>query len=87
MNLVKSLGPSWLLTWSLLIPAFAQSAGIPMPIEEAIAIARRAVPGQMIVEAELKHSRSVWKIKFADRVEVYIDAMTGRVIKVEMDDF
>lgn len=60
--------------------------------EEAVAIAEQALAGQgtvgSVAEVELdyEHGRAVWEVEFTSEHEVYVDASTGKVIKIELDD-
>jgi uncharacterized membrane protein YkoI len=51
--------------------AFAQSSAPPIPIKEAIRIARSAVPNAVIKEVELEREdrRLVWEVKFTNDIE------------------
>jgi len=54
-------------------------------IEEAIQIARSAVPNAVIKEVELdrEDGRLVWKVEFTNDIEVKIDATTGDIIDID----
>jgi hypothetical protein len=59
---------------------------------DAIAIAERvladmgAVPPLREVELDDEQGRTVWEVEFGADHEVYVDAATGEVVKVELDD-
>ncbi|WP_414366478.1 PepSY domain-containing protein [Synechococcus sp. B60.1] len=65
--------------------AFAQSPAPAVRIEEAIQMARSAVPDAVIKEVELEREdgRLVWEVKFTNDVEVKIDATTGDVVDID----
>ncbi|MFS8970488.1 PepSY domain-containing protein [Synechococcus sp. 65AY640] len=65
--------------------AFAQSPAPAVRIEEAIQIARSAVPNAVIKEVELEREdgRLVWEVKFTNDVEVKIDATSGDVVDID----
>lgn len=60
--------------------------------EEAVEIAEQAlaehgsVPPLREVEKEQEHGRTVWEVEFGSDHEVYVDARTGEVVKIELDD-
>ncbi len=63
-----------------------------MTSEQAVAIAEQAlaefsgVPAVREVEREFEHGRDVWEVEFGRQHEVYVDAVTGAVVKIEIDD-
>lgn len=65
--------------------AFAQSPAPAVRVEEAIQMARSAVPDAVIKEVELEREdgRLVWEVKFTNDVEVKIDATTGDVVDID----
>ena len=65
--------------------AFAQSFAPDIPIEEAIQIARSAVPNAVIKEVELEREdgRLVWEVKFTNDIKVKIDATTGNIVDID----
>ncbi len=71
-------------------PALAQASAPAIPVEEAIQIARFAVPNAVIREVEFELERRlgrwVWEVEFTNNLEVKIDATTGDIIDIDMDD-
>ncbi len=65
--------------------AFAQSPVPAVRIEEAIQIARSAVPNAVVKEVELEREdgRLVWEVKFTSDIEVKIDATAGDVVDID----
>ncbi len=65
--------------------AFAQSPAPAVRIEEAIQIARSAVPDAVIKEVELEREdgRLVWEVKFTNDIEVKIDATSGDIVDTD----
>jgi uncharacterized membrane protein YkoI len=63
--------------------------GRTLPLEQILQAARDAVGGGEVIEVEfeIKNGRPVCEVKIIDRSgrlrEVYVDAETGRVLKVE----
>lgn len=55
-------------------------------IAEQVLAARGSVPPFREVEREQENGRSVWEVEFGSDHEVYVDARTGEVVKVERDD-
>jgi uncharacterized membrane protein YkoI len=66
-------------------PALAQASAPAIRIEEAIQIARSAVPNAVIKEVELdrEDGRLVWEVEFTNDIEVKIDATTGDIIDID----
>jgi len=63
----------------------------PMTMEEAVARATAAHPGQVVkAYQEVKRGQEVWEVKIngedGKRWEIYYAADTGELIKEEMDD-
>lgn len=60
--------------------------------EQAVEIAEQALSGTRDVgsvrevEREYEHGRAVWEVEFTSKHEVYVDAVTGEVVKIEDDD-
>jgi len=82
---ILPLGGPMLLVGGSMKTAFAQSSAPPIPIEEAIRIARSAVPNAVIKEVELEREdrRLVWEVKFTNDIEVKIDATTGNIVDID----
>ncbi|HIK22002.1 MAG TPA: PepSY domain-containing protein [Synechococcus sp. M44_DOE_062] len=82
---ILPLGSPMLLVGGSMKTAFAQSSAPAIPIEEAIQIARSAVPNAVIKEAELerKDRLLVWEVKFTNDIEVKIDATTGNIVDID----
>ncbi len=68
-------------------PVFAQSSSSTISAEEAIRIARSVVPDASVEEVELerKNGRWVWKVEFANDIEVKIDARAGKILDIDDD--
>ncbi len=68
-------------------PVFAQSSASAIDAEEAIRIARLVVPDASVEEVELerKNGRWVWKVGFANDIEVKIDGRAGKILDIEDD--
>ncbi|MCF2972111.1 PepSY domain-containing protein [Synechococcus sp. Nb3U1] len=66
-------------------PALAQSSAPTIRIEEAVQIARSAVPNAVIKEVELDREggRLVWEVEFTNDIEVKIDATTGEILDID----
>jgi Predicted membrane protein len=82
---ILPLGGPMLLVGGSMKTAFAQSSAPPIPIEEAIRIARSAVPNAVIKEVELEREdrRLVWEVKFTNDIEVKIDATTVGIVDID----
>lgn len=68
----------------------AQQAGL-ISMDEAVEKAQQHAPDARLTEVELEyeHGRLVWSVEFAGKgneYEVYVDARSGEVLKVEVDD-
>ncbi|MEN9226499.1 MAG: PepSY domain-containing protein [Thermostichus sp. HHBFW_bins_43] len=74
-----------LLVGGAVEPALAQSSAPAIRIEEAIQIARSAVPNAVIKEVELEREdgRLVWEVEFTNDIEVKIDATTGDILDID----
>lgn len=73
-----------------LVAAKADAAVAAITRRQAIAIARKRVPGARVtgVEREWEHGHLTWKVelrKGAWEYEVYVSVRTGKIVKFERD--
>ena len=71
------------------VPTEARTSAPSITALRAISIALGAAPGGTVLEVDLdtEHGRTVWEVLVRrPNVEIYIDAVTGEMIKVEPTD-
>jgi uncharacterized membrane protein YkoI len=70
----------------------APPADASISSEQAVTIAQQALAGVPSlpplseIEREWEHGRMTWKVEFGDDHKVYVDVVTGEIVKVDRDD-